>query len=159
MKRKITMIMVLLMTMFVYSPEKIWATVTVTETGTDDIQSSSSTVYYIYNESAGAYLTSGGTWGTHAVVADFQATTAFQFTLNGSAISTGAWFHQKTQNGGKDLFPNNTSTGEVYCDIYNASGSWIITKDGTYYKIACSLKTANYSPSGTYLGLGDNNSN
>src|SRR5574344_2297666 len=160
MKRKITMIMVLLMTMFVYSPEKIWATVTVTEPGTDDIQSSTSTVYYIYNESAGAYLTNGGTWGTHAIVADFQATTAFQFVTAGSGSFSSSWIHQQSRDNGSDLFPNNTSTGEVYCNG-SKNTRWVITKstDGTYYKMASTVTTANYSPSGTYLGLGDNNSN
>src|SRR5574344_1886857 len=110
MKRKITMIMVLLMTMFVYSPEKIWATVTVTEPGTDDIQSSTSTVYYIYNESAGAYLTNGGTWGTHAIVADFQATTAFQVVTAGSGSLSSSWIHQQSRDNCSDLCPNAETT-------------------------------------------------
>src|SRR5574344_144536 len=160
MKRKITMIMVLLMTIFVYSPEKIWATVTVTEPGTDDIQSSSSTIYYIYNESAGAYLRDGGSGGTRAIVADVEGTTAIQFVTAGSGSLSSSWIHQQSRDNGSDLFPNNTSTGEVYCNG-SKNTRWVITKstDGTYYKMASTVTTANYSPSGTYLGLGDNNSN
>lgn len=85
-------------------PMNSWATVTVTEPATDQMDADATVQYYIYNVDADAYLTNGGGWTTHAVVDNLQQTIAFQFTMLGSASIDSTTIHQVSRTAAKNLY-------------------------------------------------------
>lgn len=127
------------------------ATVSVTAPATDQVQSSNQTVYYFYNVDADAFLTLGGSYGTHAVVADLQKTDAFQFVTAGSANSSNSWIHMLKNASGADLYCPSTTDGNIYTDR-STNGRWkfTISDDNDYYTISNTASAF----SSYFMGLG-----
>src|SRR5574344_1653713 len=131
MKRKITMIMVLFMTMFA---QLSFATETWT---TGETLAAGS--YYLYNVGAKKYLSSGANWNTHATVDNY----GIPVTL--ANISDGIYTIATASTSGGYL-------SGLYCD--GASTNWTITStggtDNSYY-------ISSDGTSSTYLGYDGTN--
>ena len=91
--------------------------------------------YYLYNEASGLFLSRGGTWGTHAVAADYGI--SFEIVNKNSNVYTLKNIdHSLVANGGKYLGPDIYTDQGSHDYSFTASGDgYVLAKGADFLKI------------------------